>query len=59
MWHAESMETQRAIPILLPNDADLRATLSALCAGQNAVGETAFNGGKPLRAVKLQRVVYE
>ena len=26
---------------------------------QNAVSEVAFNGGKPLRAVELQRVVYE
>ncbi|HEU5437684.1 MAG TPA: transposase [Ktedonobacterales bacterium] len=53
------METQRAITILLPDDADLRATLAAFRAVQNAVSETAFNGGKPLRAVELQRVVYE
>jgi len=53
------METQRAITILLPDDADLHATLKAFCAVQNAVSETAYNGGKPLRAVELQRVVYE
>ena len=46
--------------ILLPDDdADLRATLSAFCAVQNAVSATAFNGGKPLRAVALQRAVYQ
>jgi IS605 OrfB family transposase len=59
MWQIESMDTQRAITILLPDDADLRATLAVFRAVQNAVSETAFNGGKPLRAVELQRVVYE
>src|SRR5215469_12205939 len=53
------METQRTITILLSDDANLRATLTAFCAVQNAVSEAAFNGGKPLRAVELQRVVYE
>ncbi len=53
------MEMQRTITILLPDDADLRATLTAFCSIQNAVSEVAFNGGKPLRAVELQRVVYE
>jgi putative transposase len=53
------METQRTITLLLPDDADLRATLAAVCTVQNAVSETAFNGGKPLRAVELQRAVYE
>src|SRR5215470_2726697 len=53
------MEIQRTLTILLPDDADLRATLTAFCSVQNAVSEAAFNGGKPLRAVELQRVVYE
>lgn len=53
------METQRTITILLPDDADLRATLDTFRSVQNAVSEPAFNGGKPLRAVELQRVVYE
>jgi hypothetical protein len=53
------MEIQRTITILLPDDADVRATLTAFCSVQNAVSEAAFNGGKPLRAVELQRVVYE
>ena len=53
------METQRTLTILLPNDADLRATLDVFRSVQNAVSETAFNSGKPLRAVELQRAVYE
>jgi hypothetical protein len=53
------MEIQRTIFILLPDDADLRATLAAFCSVQNAVSAVAFNGDKPLRAVELQRVVYE
>jgi hypothetical protein len=53
------MRIQRTITILLPHDADLRATLSTFCTVQNAVSEIAFNGGKPLRAVELQRAVYD
>jgi IS605 OrfB family transposase len=53
------MEIRRTVTILLSDDADLRATLAAFCSVQNAVSEVAFNGGKPLRAVELQRVVYE
>ena len=53
------MDTQRSVTILLPDDTDLRATLAAFRSVQNAVSEAAFNGGKPLRAVELQHVVYE
>jgi hypothetical protein len=35
------METQRTVTILLPDDADLRATLKAFCTVQNAVSEVA------------------
>ncbi len=42
----------------MPDDADLRATLAAFRDVQNAVTDNAFNGGKPLAAVPLQRVVY-
>jgi putative transposase len=59
MWYPQNMQTQRTITILLPDDADLRATLGAFCPVQNTVTETAYNGGKPLRAVALQRAVYE
>jgi putative transposase len=58
MWYIKHMEIQRTITILLPNDTDLHATLTAFCSVQNAVSEVAFNGGKPLRAVELQRVIY-
>ena len=59
MWHSNLMEIQRTITIFLPDDADVRATLAAFRAVQNAVSEVAFNGGKPLRAVELQRAVYD
>ena len=44
------MDVQRAIAILLPNDADLLATLDAFRAVQDSVSEAAFNDGKPLDA---------
>jgi hypothetical protein len=53
------MDTQRTVTILLPDDVDLRATRTAFCTAQNAASDTAFNGDKPLRAVDLQRAVYE
>ena len=57
MWDHNGMETQRTITMLLPND-DLRETLATFRKVQNAVTVTAFNDGKPLRAVALQRAVY-
>src|ERR671937_3115701 len=59
MWYTLSMDVQRAVPILLPDDADLRATLDAFRDVQNTVSTAAFNDGKPLRAVELQRAVYQ
>lgn len=53
------MEVQRTVTICLPDDADLRATVAAFRGVQNAVSATAFNDGTPLRAVALQRAVYE
>ncbi|HEV2460747.1 MAG TPA: transposase [Ktedonobacterales bacterium] len=53
------MQTQRTVTISLSNDADVRATLDTFRSVQNAVSETAFNDGKPLRAVELQRAIYE
>lgn len=52
------MDVQRTITIVLPSDADLRATISAFRDVQNAVTEPGFNGGQPLPAVVLQRAVY-
>ena len=49
MWYPQRMELQRAITILLPDDADLRATPTACCSVRHAVSQIAFNGGKPLR----------
>jgi hypothetical protein len=59
MLYNKHTEIRRTITILLPNDADVRATLATFRAVQDAVSEVAFNGAKPLRAVELQRVVYE
>jgi len=61
MWYflyTRSMDIQRTVTIKLPDDADLRATLAAFRDVQNAVTEDAFNGGTPLAAVPLQRIVY-
>lgn len=52
------MDIQRTVTIQLPDDTDLRATLTAFRNVQNAVSEDAFNGGTPLAAVPLQRSVY-
>jgi len=52
------MDIQRTITIKLPDDADLRATLSAFRDVQNAVTGDAFNGGALVGAVDLQRQVY-
>lgn len=58
MGYTLGMETQRILTILLPADSDLRATLTVFRDVQNAVSPAAFNDGKPLRAVEVQRVVY-
>lgn len=52
------MEIRRTVTILLPDDDDLRQTLSAFRGVQQAVSEAGFNDGSPLTAVQLQRVVY-
>jgi putative transposase len=59
MWYTASMEIKRTVTITLPDDADLRATLTAFRDVQNAVSVDAFNDGQPLAAVPLQRVVYD
>jgi len=52
------MQTQRTITILLPDDADLHATLDAFQQVQSQVSPIAFNNGNPLKAVPLQRACY-
>jgi hypothetical protein len=37
MWHTLSMDVRRTVTILLPDDADLRATLDAFREVQNSV----------------------
>jgi IS605 OrfB family transposase len=46
------------VTIRLPSDPDLRTTLGAFQAVQNAITKDAFNHGKPISAVELQRRVY-
>jgi IS605 OrfB family transposase len=53
------VDVQRTVTILLPDDAYLRSTLDAFRNVQNSVSAAAFNGGKPLGAVELQRAVYQ
>jgi len=52
------MDIQRTVTIHLPDDADVRATLTAFRGVQNAVSEDAFGGGQPVNAIRLQRAVY-
>jgi putative transposase len=52
------VEIQRTITVLLPDDADLRATVLAFREVQRRISPVAFNDGDPLRAVPLQRAVY-
>lgn len=52
------MQVQRTITILLPEDADVRATLAAFVHVQSGISELAFNNGKPLSAMELHRACY-
>jgi IS605 OrfB family transposase len=58
MWYTIDVDIQRCVTILLPPDADLRATLDVFRDLQNKVSAAALGGGTPLRAVELQRAVY-
>jgi len=59
MWYNIPMvQAQRTFTILLPDDPDLQATLDAFQQVQHKVSPTAFNEGKPLKAVPLQRACY-
>lgn len=58
MWYNLGMQTQRTITIILPDDADLRATLLAFRDVQQKISSVCFNDGKPLKAVPLQRACY-
>jgi len=52
------MEIQRTITIILPNDADLHATLTAFQQVQQALSPVCYNGGHPLSALDVQRRAY-
>jgi putative transposase len=52
------MVIQQTVTVLLPDDADLRATLDAFLTVKQALAEPCFNSGKPLGALALQRACY-
>jgi putative transposase len=52
------MNIQRAIPILIEDDPDLRNTLEAFRQVQHTLSEPCYNDGKPLSALVLQRRMY-
>ncbi len=49
----------RTVQVLLAEDEDVRATVLAFRNACAAVSETAFNQGKPLTNIELQRVAYK
>src|SRR5215469_18882494 len=52
------MDIQRTVTILLPDDADLRATVAAFQHVQQQLSEPCYNNGQPLGALALQRACY-
>lgn len=52
------MEVIRTIPLILPNDSDLAKTVWWFGQIRRDISEVAFNEGKPLQAIPLQRKVY-
>jgi IS605 OrfB family transposase len=58
MCHNTLMVVQRCATILLPEDADLRATLDAFQQTQQALSPVCFNQGQPLGAPAFQKRVY-
>lgn len=53
------MQIQRTVTILLPDDADLKATIAAFRGVQQVVSPIAFCNGKPMSAMKLHRACYQ
>jgi putative transposase len=52
------MNIKRSVTILLPDDADLRATVAAFQRVQHVLSEPAYNRGKPLSALALHHAMY-
>lgn len=52
------MDIKRSVTILLPDDADLHATVAACQRVQQELSAPCYNGGQPLNAIALHRVMY-
>ena len=52
------MDIKRSVTILLPDDADLRATVAAFQRVQQDLTATAYNDRKPLGALALHHAMY-
>src|SRR5262245_40547605 len=52
------MDIKRSVTILLPDDADLRATVSAFQRVQQDLAEPCYNDGSPLSALALHHAMY-
>jgi putative transposase len=52
------LDSKRSVTILLPDDADLRATVTAFRRVQQDLSEAAYNGGMPLSALALHHAMY-
>lgn len=53
------MEVTRSLTLILPDDADLLATVRGFGQLRRDLSETAFNGGKPLNSVGLHMLSYQ
>jgi IS605 OrfB family transposase len=52
------MDIKRAVTILLPDDADLRATVAAFQRVQQELSEPCYHDGQPLSALALHHTMY-
>lgn len=52
------MDIKRSVTILLPDDADLRATVAAFQRVQQDLSEPCYHEGEPLSALALHRAMY-
>lgn len=52
------MNVQRAIPIIIDQDQDVLDTVLEFNRYQREMSKTAFNNGKPLSAIELQKQIY-
>ncbi|HEX5440383.1 MAG TPA: hypothetical protein VFW76_05835, partial [Ktedonobacterales bacterium] len=52
------MDIKRSVTILLPDDNDLRETVTAFQRVQQTLAEPCYNGGHPLSAIALHHALY-